>query len=815
MARAAVYVGAMDGHPDHRTWARLEALSRDDKWYLGSGDGLLWAPSSPRWLHRPAFWDEARIYHVPVAPCFTVSLVTGDGKEDPLERQDTHWRPDRMRVRWRSRSGLSFTETRYLLPGGRLCSAWRTDEDLGWPNPVFQHRFLAAHTALPTESAESVRRVDTGVAWRRRVWTEDGTDSLTLDQALDVHLFPPRGHHAVASEVRIRLQESLRSAWVGAARCESGGGPEWNLTPFAEGFAVRHGDGRPPWPGVPVEGGRGSVHLAVVLPLLDLPARYAVGFVLRIVPRVSAGEAPGGEGEAASGRADGGGTFRSGSVAEESEREGDASFAGEGAGAAPGAPERPRLLPRPALARDRWGEALACYPRFRCSDEHLSATVDYRVFGLHLNRLAGGRRYLPYPAVAEGPGPLHHPTAGSAPCHMMETRWSTDPSVARGTLLNFLAHQRRDGSFPTRLYVHRPPDEASCHMNWGDAVRAVDRLHPQRAFLERAYGALSRYGSWVARSRDPEESGLITLSRPQEASQDHTPRWEAASGPELKAVDASVCACRLWRALAEMADALGHDDEVEPWLRLHRRSADALDRLWDDESGIYGDLDPAAGRLTGVKASAGFHPLLTDLPDPDRVRRLLAHLEPGGVFATPFPVPTLATDDPGFDGEGFWKGTRRDRPFNGRIWPTATCQLLEGLLRQWHRGIAEAGTVAARLLPAFVRMMHEPEETGDRPRPNSYEHYNPLTGHPSRYRGLDDHQRSWIMDLVIRGVAGVEPRSHGLRVHPLPLGLERVELEAELRGRTVRVELRGEEVSTEVDGLAHRSTVGTPLAIPW
>lgn len=787
-------------HPDHRTWARLEALSRADKWYLSSGDGLLWAPSFPRWLHRPGFWDEARVYHFPVQPCFTVALVTGDGTEDPLQRQETHWRPDRLRVRWRSRSGLSFTETRYLLPGGRICSAWRTDEDLGWPNPVFQHRFLAAYTAAPAHRLAAVQQVEAGAAWRRLLWTDGDTDSLTVDQRLDVHLFPPRGHHPVASDLRARLHDTARVAWVAAARCEGSIEPEWDLTPFAEGFPVRHDGGRPPWPGADPDREEGTVHVAVVLPLLDLPARHAVGFVLRVVPRVrpEGGESGGGGANATGDDRDATAPAARGPEPEEAPEEG-----------------LPGPLPRPALARDRWGRAFARYPRFRCSDEHLSGYADYRIYGLHLNRLAGGRRYLPFPAVAEGPGPLHHPTAGSAPCHMLETRWSTDPSVARGTLLNFVAHQREDGSFPARLYVHRPPDPDICHMNWGDAVRAVHRIHPQRAFLERAYGALSRYGEWVARTRDPEESGLITLSRPQEASQAHTPRWEAASGPELKAVDASVCATRLWLALAEMAGALGYDDEVEPWCERHRRSARALETLWDDEAGLYRDLDPGTGRLTEVRSSAGLRPLLTNVPEPDRVRRLLAHMEPDGIFATPFPVPTLARDDPGFHAEGFWKGTRRTRPFNGRVWPTATCHVLDGLLRQWHRGVSEAGHLAARLLPAFVRMMHEPGEAGERPRPNSYEHYNPLTGCPSRFRGLDDHQRSWVLDLLLRGVAGVEPLPDGLRVHPLPLGLEEVTLEARLRTREVRIEIRGDAVEVAVDASVHRSTVGTPLAISW
>ena len=35
----------------------IESLARDDKWYLGSGDGIIFAPPFPLWLDAPGFWD--------------------------------------------------------------------------------------------------------------------------------------------------------------------------------------------------------------------------------------------------------------------------------------------------------------------------------------------------------------------------------------------------------------------------------------------------------------------------------------------------------------------------------------------------------------------------------------------------------------------------------------------------------------------------------------------------------------------------------------------------------------------------------------
>jgi hypothetical protein len=166
--------------------------------------------------------------------------------------------------------------------------------------------------------------------------------------------------------------------------------------------------------------------------------------------------------------------------------------------------------------------------------------------------------------------------------------------------------------------------------------------------------------------------------------------------------------------------------------------------------------------------------------------------------------------------------------------------VVEGLLRQWRAGRRSVGPVAADLLRRFVRMMFD---DGDPDRPNAFEHYNPYTAHPSRFRGIDDYQHSWVLDLVARGVAGLDPdgwltpapdRPRGARsaaeasrggaaagpgarplvVDPLPLDLEAVDLEgAVVRGRRIDVRIRGDAVTATVDGVEHRGVVGEPLVL--
>lgn len=773
--------------------ARLEALAREDKWFLSAGDGVVWAPPFPRWLHLPGFWDEGHVYHYPMGPLFAVGLVGADGRSDPLVREGAHWRPDRLRIHWRSRAGLSFTEFRYLLPGGRFCSAWRTEDDRGWPNPVFRELNLVAFTAPPGDAVSEVEREGTGVRWLQRL-ADRREQVLDVEAHLASVVLPPRGRHGVPGDVGDLLAEAARNVCCGARRSEGPALPYWDLSPFVECWSEREEGrlgGALELKGVSPEG---RAHMAVVLPLGELPARFGVGFVLTVEPG-----APGYGDVLKKTRA------RGARQAEDDEEphEGEAG-----------------LLPR--RSESGWRNALAGYPRFLASHPHLERYFDYRIYGLHLNRIEGGVGRIPHPAIAEGIEYFHLPITYSAQCHMLESRWSEDPGPARGSLLNFLAAQREDGSLPGRLYVNHEVGEDFYHANWGDAVLAVDRLHPDPGFLAAAHDGLARYARWLMKERDPEGSGMITVVNHYETGQEYMSRYVAVDPDSdvheweprlrLKGVDVTVYAYQLHRALEEMAVRLDRD-EAEEW----RDSAESIGRaileeMWDAEAGIFSDVDAASGRRTGVKAAVCFYPLLTDLLDEDQVGGLLNHLTDPRGFATPFPVPSSSVDDALFSAEGLWKGKRHNCPWNGRVWPMASSHVVEGLLRQWQRGRRSAGPVAAGILEPFVRMMFH---DGDPRRPNCYEHYNPFTGHPCLFRGIDDYQHSWVLDLLIRGVAGVEPGPGGIRVDPLPMGLESVSLRARLRGRDVSVRIDGEEVRADVDGRAVETTLGEAVEAAW
>ena len=728
--------------------ARIAALSRDDKWFLGGLDGVVWAPPFPRWLHRPGFWDPVHLLQHEIGPGFSVALGGADGRENRLRRADSdpggrppvpgRWQPGHLVVEWLDERGALITERRQVLPGGTLESAWEVPLDFEFEG------HLVAFTAQPAEATAGVERTADGVGWTRTVSDRRG-QALTL---------------------RMELTGSVSPAWRRIVPSEGRAAPEWRHSPFAEAGSGEAGDDahRSGW-----------IWIAVALPseAIHGGALPAARLTLRL-----------------------------------REAEPGDSRAGR---------------PRPS-ATSAWVSFFGGFPHFESGDPYLDRTFDYRIYGLGLNRIEGPWGPVRHPAIAEGPEYFHVPIAYSAQCHMMEMRWRKGGREAWGSLLNFIDNRKPDGSFHGRLYPERLEGTDFYHANWGDALLAVTDLHPDAKALARCYQGLSAYARWLTAERDPEGSGMFTVTNHFETGQEYMSRYMAVDGEadvagwrprlRLKGIDVTVYAHQLFRALGAVARRLGRSGDEAGWRELEIQCRRAIDeRMWSPEARLFTDVDGRTGKRTGVKAAVGFYPLLTGEVEGARLDALLDHLEDPATFGTRFPLPSSSVDDPRFSAEGIWRGKRRNCPWNGRVWPMTTSHVIEGLLRCWRGGSARAGAQAADMLLRFARMMFT---DGDPSRPNCFEHYNPHTGQACHYRGIDDYQHSWVLDLLARGFGGLHVDGSGVEVRPLPNGPPRVSLgPVWARGRTVSVEVAPERVRLEVDGERFEGPRDEALRVPW
>lgn len=458
-----------------------------------------------------------------------------------------------------------------------------------------------------------------------------------------------------------------------------------------------------------------------------------------------------------------------------------------------------------------WEEYLSQIPRFDCSSQRFSNYYWYRWFGLRLATQSPAAGHIRHRAVCEGSAYFRRPITYSVQAHLRETRWIKDPALSRDTLFSFFDAQEKSGRFAGILDVAGPVQESFYHTDWGAAVMGFLAVHPDSEVLKRAYDALGKYARWLAAERDPESSGMYTVVNHFETGQEYSSRYQAVCSDAdkfgwgdrflLKGVDATVYAYQLNRALEVMATKLARETEAQAWSQARERIRIALtSKMWDPSDKIFYDIDPNTGWRTNVKAGTCFYPFMTEATRSEHSLALEEHLLNEAEFWTEYPFPSLSLDDPLFSAEGLWNGMRMNCPWNGRSWPMLNSHLVEALAQTALRLQPSLLDKAGEALKRVINMLFF---GNDALRPNSFEHYNPLNGKPSAYRGIDDYQHSWIVDLLLKYVAGLQPRTDGtLTIAPLPLGLEFVRVQdALIQGHTVDIELTEERVTDlRIDG---------------
>jgi len=734
----------------------LDLLARPDKWFLSAADGIAFAPPFPRWLDQPGFWDEASLYHYSFAPLFTVTAVDANGREIAMHAIARRWTPAELTVDYRLENGMMASEVRTVQPGGVFASEWLVQ---GLRHGPLHLIAWTAHDAAAIERNSVC--YDGAFAFHATVCDDSG-ESL-----------PVRAELACYGD---------SASWGGYLASNVPSAPRWELTPFAEKWGA---EGLPRE--VRIEGNVsnatlfGAVHRTLAVTTEGALATFAMRLTPLDLPQRGArrAEAP-------------------------------------APAAMPSAVGTAHAATLGGASRKRWAERFARVPHFRCSDPYLEHYYWYAWYGLWLNTIEHDAGAIAAPAICEGMGELHTPSALATPAHVRALRWLDSPACARGVMRGMLAHQREDGSLPARIFADHRTEDAVSQANWGDAIMALDAAWPDEEFLREMYPPLSRYADWLMTARDAESSGMLDIESPREIGERHASRFEGvdpggARGARLKGVDVTTYAYSLVRALERMAERAGHPPDARRWRIMRERIATALrSRMWDAHAEMFSDVDPASGERTRVKSAHAFYPYATDIVSSSDTAGLERHLLDPAEFWTPFPVPVTAIDDPFFSAYGEWRGQRQSQPWNGRVRPAVNSAVMDALASASAHAPELRGE-AALFLRRFVRMMFH---DGDLARPTAFEHYNPLTGQGSHYRGLDDVQRSWVADHIISYAMGIRPHAEGITIDPFPFGLERAEIVGvRVRGRTVGVRIDGERVRVTVDGDEFGTTIGNPREI--
>ena len=720
----------------------LELLARDDKWYLGCGDGAVFAPAFPLWLDVPGFWDGATLYQIELAPLFTVTALDEGGHELALKLQSRRWTPAELTLEYRLSNGVTATEVRTVHPGGVFVSEWR----LRALRPARLN--LIAWTAQPDAAAPTL-----GAAW---------TGGLSFVRTVtDVNGRP----WPVQGELSCAGPPDSWGAYVG-----SGGAPQprWSLTQFPERW---RGDGLPRELRTPRLAAGGVLVAAVHRACIVGGNGASATFAMRLKPAEAA--------------------------------------------MAPTAPPREAAAPKQGtlggLSRRRWQELLGRAPVFRCSDPYLETCYWYRWYGIWLSAVEGGAGAYAEPALCEGPGVRHAPRAAAVATSARELRWLADPALARGTLRAFLDRQATDGMLPARVPLDPDGASGSEPAPWGEAVLAIDAAAPDDGYLREVYPALKRHAEWLLRERDREQSGLFD-SAADPASVDASPRFAGRSaGRPLKAVDATVWAYTLLRALERTAARAGAPADETRWRDLALRTLTAVrEKMWDPGEGLFRDVEPGSFQPSAVRGAAGFYVYGTDIANADHLPGLERNLLDPDRFWSAFPVSSVSIDDLSFTPYADRGGDGDPTPRGGRTIPFVTSQVIDGVARASLAYAPHLRRNAAQLLHRYVRLLFH---DGDLGRPNCHAHYNPFTGHAVG-DGHDDHLLAPVADLVVQYVLGVRPHSAGITIDPFPFGLEHAELTGlHVRGVTIDVTVTGDRVTVIADGVRREEKLGTRMEI--
>jgi hypothetical protein len=320
----------------------------------------------------------------------------------------------------------------------------------------------------------------------------------------------------------------------------------------------------------------------------------------------------------------------------------------------------------------------------------------------------------------------------------------------KGDLVSRLQWHHLESRTRGRVPFHRTP-HTTAQMQPPVIAQAVERVVDAGAdgFLDEALPHLERYYRYLAALRDPDRDGLISIVSQFESGLDFSPAYDASIGVRRPTPASLLARTRLpqlrnklanydletifrrhrhhqedvlvnavygqgLRALARLAGRVGHD-ALARWATRTAGDVTAalVERAWDEGAGLFANLAGPDERRTTVKTIHGLMPLvLPDLPW-KLVERLAAHLEEPRTFGAPFPVPSVALDEPTFTPDHRLQGFRFI--WRGPLSLNTNWFLVHGLRGHGHDEIADR--IAAR--------SREVVETG-----GFNEFYDPLDGRP-------------------------------------------------------------------------------------
>jgi glycogen debranching enzyme len=377
---------------------------------------------------------------------------------------------------------------------------------------------------------------------------------------------------------------------------------------------------------------------------------------------------------------------------------------------------------------------------------------------LRANWRTGRRRAgAPYAFTCPAPPRYRHMWHWDSCFHAIAWRLF-DPARARAELRTVLRSGRPDGFLPHTVFWDAPAGWRRAPLyatrgfvgDWRTETIGPPLLAfawelvagDDAAFATEALGELGAHLDWLARTRDPDGDGLLTIIAPDESGLDDSPKYEPVFGRmthDRPGYWLLMERCRRARwdapAIIERHDhhvedvwfnvayalslhALGRLSGEPRWAQRAARVERALlERSHDERSGLFFDLAGPGERPVRISTWASLTPLLlTGLPERVRVRLVEEHLLDPSRYRAPVGIPSVSMDEPSFNPR-----FDRFRAWRGPSWMNCAWLLVPAMRCLGYE--READRIVAALRVAVAT-------DGFR------EYYDPLTGRGLGARGF-------------------------------------------------------------------------------
>lgn len=383
----------------------------------------------------------------------------------------------------------------------------------------------------------------------------------------------------------------------------------------------------------------------------------------------------------------------------------------------------------------------------------------------------------------------------STPMHLVEARWHHDPHLIDGLFTVLGRSQREDGQFDARTLTRTIHPYAN-FMGWGTWQYALARGldDNSRAALPLLKNQVRGEAKFLATGGD----NLPIQQRHQLTGKEYQPSYwyfhgypddpfDPATYTPLKRVDRAIYQYLNARGTAGLCRLAGDPEAAEFDALAQAISQDVLAKQWDGATAFFYDLHHATDEKAMVRNIVGFYPWWAGITGPEHLDGLLAALGPGE-FDTPNPFPSVSPKCEMFQPGGSWKGQffkgRNGCMWDGPTWPYTNSVVLDAIGKV-SRGNGHAQDALFSHFFWKYALLHFQQRDGVTP--YLVEHYDSMSGEP--ISDEVDYNHSYLIDLIIRHVAGLEIADDGaVTADPLDIGLEHFVLSnVKVGGRDVEV----------------------------